>query len=220
MRSPPIKVLVGEDLEDGGSEFFIPKETFVKHSDFAAAALKNGWQESHQQIIKLPTQDPKLFEIFAAFVSTGKIHSSEEGDIYQDTNNSDRPSDKEWSRLSESWILGDVLQSSSFRDAVADAIIQKSIEQNKWPTGVQYRVYPHSIGSNGIRRLVVDIAAFRWSGEECQTRDADAVEMAHFFGDACVRLADKQRGAKDPFDSPGCRYHDHGEEKPCYKTMF
>lgn len=220
VRSPPVKVIVGGNLEVFSSEFFIPEEMLIQHSDFAAAALKSGWRESQQRTIELPTQESRVFEIFANFVCTGKIHSFEVGDISYVGVDKDFHYDKEWHRLGDCWLLGDMLQSCSFKDAVTDAIVQKHLERGMHPTELWESAYGETVGENGFRRLVVDFAAFEWTKECFQECDVETPSVAAFLRDTNMRFLDKGSGEENPLRQPGCRYHDHGREKPCYKTMF
>lgn len=211
-------MVAGVGSEDSTSDFYIPEESLVRHSDFAAAALRNDWRESQQRVIRLPEASPDLFEIFAIFVSSGKIHSSKANEVITiDELNS---KDEEWVRLRDSWMLGDVLQSISFKDAITDAIIQKIQESERSPAGMQRTVYARTVQDNGLRRLLVDIAPFRWKKETFKTRCNANGALEDFYRDVCARLIEKQNGETDPLENAGCRYHDHGTEKPCYKTMF
>lgn len=264
-RGDPVTVMVGKEADSCKS--FFPKELLLQHSDFAKAALSGGWKESKEQVIRFKVESPTLVEIFATFVYTGKIYSAREGDTVE----TGTESDSEWQRLAECWILGDVLQSCSFRDAITDAIIDKRLAGAMSPAGLHHAVYKAATGENGFKRLVVDMAAFGWGKDLFEQQKAADTAEAQFFRDVCVRLLDRlsddeayhpgeaedeaeeesesetedgtdgdsedgsEEGSEDaseseykddrgceqfPWINAGCKYHDHGTDEPCYKTMF
>lgn len=124
VTSKPITVIVGED--DDGETFYLHEDAATKHSRFFAAALANGWKESEERTIRLPDEDPEDFSLFARFNYSGIIHSKREGDADED-------GDGEWVRLADSWILGDKLLATTFKDAIIDSIVQKAVKEGNVP---------------------------------------------------------------------------------------
>ena len=56
------------------------------------------------------------------------------------------------------------MQSTSFKDAVVDAMIARIRHERIPPSYLHKQLYPRSARSSGIRRLMVDIAVYEWSG--------------------------------------------------------
>lgn len=146
-----ICVLVGK--ESHATKFFVHTELITNHSELFKAALKRGWKEAEERLVRLPEEKPKNFENFHSFLYTGKVYSRKL--------NENKPSeneDLEWSRLSEAWVLSEVLLSSTYKDAVMDTILHKAVTSMKGPETVYLDVYPKSSEDSPIRRLMVDIA--------------------------------------------------------------
>lgn len=184
-----------------------------------AAALKSGFQEAKERSITFPEDDPELFNIFANFVYTGYIRSRKPNDIILDRN-----FDCEWDRLGTMWVLGEKLQAAEFKDAVVDALVEKLRAGSKHPATMHQTVYPGGAGPSGMRRLLVDIAAWTWSKTQLESTERKE-EWVGFFFDLAVKLQTLV-GARRPIapwktdSGPECLYHDHESEKACYKTLF
>jgi hypothetical protein len=135
--------------------------------------------------------------------------------------------DNEWVRIVNAWVLGEVLLSTSFKDAVVDAFIHKFASGIHHSTGFYSAAYRYSSKGSAIRKLLLDIAVHHW----CETSpsrvyvDSDPAILAPFFRDICTALLKEKcqpASAGNPSDSirqDSCFCHEHGD-KPCYKTMF
>lgn len=136
--------------------------------------------------------------------------------------------DKEWRRLMKAWTLGDVLLSLSFKDAVLDAILHKMFVKDAYPTRMFSQAYLNSSNGAAIRRLMVDIAVYRWDEDDMSqfVSEDRRAGVFPFFQSVSVALLkwkrqpEAEKKAEDPTKLLGtCLYHEHGD-KPCYKTMF
>lgn len=218
-----ITILVGP--EPTATQFFIHADLVSKHSDFFAACLKPGWKESAESTVRLPglpATSAAVFEDFLSFLYTGKVYS-----IVQDEGTR-AGGEEEFFRLGDAWVLGEMLLSSSFKDAAVDAIIHKIAADECFPSFECLPLYAQSPAGSPVRRLMVDIAAHYWSEASVSTLDADGdpVVLASFFQSVTVALLKRSllpkpvRKVKHPLsqESP-CFYHEHGEG-PCYKSMF
>lgn len=217
MRGRSVKVLVGPEEV----EYVFHEELLKQHSDFAAAALRNGWKEAEERVIRLSEEDPEIFDIFATFLYEGKIWTSREKDVYRAGS---RTRDRECTRLAHCWVLGDKLISQTWKDALSDALVDKLRIEEFYPGYMQRDVYQNG-GSNvpqGMQRLLVDIAIWVWDKRSWR-RAAEKRFPGNFFRDVCLRRAEIKGAlgsSTKPWLDAGCRYHDHGDDKPCYKTMF
>jgi len=165
------------------------------------------------------------FEDFHSFLSAGKVIS---GDTDESAGYDAEKGSEEWDRLVDSWILGNILVSGSFKDAVVDAMVHKTLT-NSVPIDIHVDLYQNSSDISPIRKLMVDIAVHLWYEEEIADLDTEEEPEVHakFLRDMAVafhkvKQLSKAEQAKNPIESSegGCRYHEHGADKPCYKTMF
>lgn len=179
-NSAPLRIIVGRD--DGAQTFYINEQQATKFSDVITAAIKGGFKESEEETITFPEDDPELFNIFANFIYTGYIRSHKPEDKAKSPGY-----DSEWDPLGAMRVLGEKLQAGEFKDAVVDAVVEKLRIGNKYPATMHQAVYPGSIGPCGMRRLVVDAAAWGWSKTtlECIGRKQ---ECSDFFFDLSVQL--------------------------------
>jgi hypothetical protein len=220
-----ITVLVGSEAT--ATRFFVHADLVSQHSDFFQACLKKGWKEAEGRIVRLPdlpSDSGDAFEDFHSFLHTGKVYSAMEGE----ENAPDR--DKEWIRLMDAWVLGEVLLSTSFKDAVLDAVLHKLSTSISTPIGMFFWAYKYSSRGSPIRRLMVDSAVCYW-GEDFFSRTYDGISESEqaavvpFYQSAAVallkwKLQPEIAKADNPTERAGtCFYHEHGD-KPCYKTMF
>ena len=214
-----ITVLVG--LEATATRFFVHADLITQHSDFFQACLKKGWKEAEERIVRLPDlphNSDAAFEDFHSFLYTGKVYTAEE-DL------SDRD---EWHHLLNAWVLGEVLLSASFKDAVLDAVLHKMSAHS--PTEMFVSAYKYSSRGSAIRRLMVDNAVYNWTesalsfshGGICES---DQAALVLFYQSVAVALLkwklqpEIAKKADNPTNQATCFYHEHGG-KPCYKTMF
>ena len=218
-----IAVMVGPQAT--GTRFLFHADLVSQHSDFFQARPEEGWKEAEERIVRLPdlpADSATAFEDFHSFLYTGKVYSAKEGE-------ENAPGvDNEWTRLVWAWILGEVLLSVSFKDAVLDALLHKLAPKGRYPTGMSFLAYKYSSESSPFRRLMVDIAVHRWDKETMSKSifGKEEATLAPFFQSIAVALLEwklqpkDSKKTEDPAQWEGtCYYHEHGD-KPCYKTMF
>ena len=128
-------------------------ETFLVHRDIMAQFSPYFFEE----YVELRDDDPEDFEVFRQFAYTGRIFTVKDGDRMNLDDD-----DPERGRLSDCWELGIRLASPLFKDAIADAMIAKMLASGFHPTDLAQDVYASSPGLCGMRRLIVDIAAYKW----------------------------------------------------------
>lgn len=216
LTTPNVTVTVGKS-EDART-FYIHRGLACQHSEFFAAQMRGVDQDETQPII-LEQEKSRIFEVFARFLYSGKVYSQAEGDASLDQG---KPRDKEWGRLAQAWKLGDTLQSPSFKDAVVDTICEKMALAKKYPVSLYMSTYATTSEGASLRRLVVDIAVWCW-GPNAFGETTFHESWNQFFRDLALRQHEMGKdGLKGlaPFETPSCNYHEHGNDSPCYKTMF
>lgn len=206
-------MVVGSDEES--RNFWLPEGLAKSHSAFLAAALHKGWKEAEEHIVRLPTDTVETFRVFHRFVYTGKIFSEDEilPDLERD--------DTEWELLARCWVLGEKLQAGDFKDAIADAVVEKHMAERRAPLIIHRIVYAGSASANPFRSLMVDLAVCGWSQSDmCISKLGEEVLDAFYF-DVAVAL---KGGLKDMPSFEGkktCKYHEHvAAGTACYKIKF
>ncbi|KAK5697052.1 hypothetical protein LTR17_024046 [Elasticomyces elasticus] len=213
-----VTVCVGTGEE--AREFHVHDEILKRHSDFFKAALAGDrWQEGVERKVSLPEDKPEVFEGFQCFIYSGL--SFVEGEAHTRTSKPGRTVDGEYAVIVEAWKLADKLQSCSYKDASTDSLALKMAAEIGVPLSMQAGLAEGTSMSAGLVRLLLDVAVRQWDVEDFAQLDLDQTPKA-FVQKLLVGLAEKKnrRDADRLWMKGDCHYHDHGEEKPCYKTMF
>ncbi|KAK6438777.1 hypothetical protein LTR95_005025 [Oleoguttula sp. CCFEE 5521] len=168
--------------------------------------------------LQLPDHEPESFGPFSSLIYTGHICSGQEGDYDEESR-----SDAEWSRLADAWVLGCCIESTSFMDAIADALVAK-LQGGRYPRQLFTYLIDASPDGSPIRQLQADIVAYKWSPAAYQEefQEVDDLDFLRTLAKAlgCLQLLTKAE-IETHFDRCGCRYHSHLQsEEACYKTMF
>lgn len=221
-------VIVEVGTDSARKTYILEKSTLELHSTFFARSLSMRNATNGAYAMFLPDANPEMFNIFRHFVRCGQIHSSQDDDFElakgANANNGDREyTDREWGRLVGSWLLGEKLESCSFKDAVVDATIDKVLKDDCYAAYIQDDIYPKSTTKSAIRRLIVDVAI--WNHDSgVMNRQGYREHLGRFYFDLGRAMhALKRQGLPDsaPYKSHDpCKYHEHDQEgKSCYKTM-
>lgn len=234
-----LMVEVRVDSTAEGETFHVCADMASKHSMYFAARLSPRWKlsgEQKQNFVDLADDTTaRAFQVFDTFLQTGKIcltSSNAEGEEQDDSVVGASTSGDDWEYVAEAWLLGDRIVSASFRDAITDETVSIMKQTGKSPLDMYLQIFKGSVGSSGMRKLLVDVAVQEMSEGTIrgQPRDEGNVD---FFVDLSAALMKANaaliRGFPDStprkarYEKPGlgCRYHDHwaiGE--PCYKKTF
>ena len=214
LTTAPLQIVVG--IGPDAKSFYLDEGLATFHSRFFAAALRNGWKEAADHQVKLKDERSEIFEIFARFLYTGKVYSCKEGDSVE------KGKDQECPRLRNCWFAGDRLDSTSFKDAVIDAMCEKIRTENKIPMRLHPEAYTATTTANPFRRLTVDIAIWNWVG--FKRTGVIPPGCDEFWRDLATRrmeLKDSQVVGEAPYRQISCDYHEHTVHgTACYKTMF
>lgn len=210
-----VTIDVHVDTDDGADDFLINRELANRHSEFTTTALKDEWKEGKEGILRLPEASPEAFQLFYDFINYGTVQFE----------TSECQEEDDWSVVTEAWLLGDFLASTSFKDAVVDAMTDILHETSDPPVSMCQQIFRSTNLPVGMRKLLVDLAVWTWSAETLAKQPVDPACLDS-FRDVAVAAVDKDRKCLGDWDLPykrddiGCRYHDHGSDSPCYKTMF
>lgn len=208
--------------------FFVHTELISRNSDYLAAALSPRWNHSVETIemIGLPGETrPSVFRAFLRFLATGRIELDSE-DLKAPAHDQDSAGmlklDLSLMFLGHLWILGDQIGSTSLRDAVTDKLMASLRIEGRLPLQLYPLVYRCSERPSGVRQLLVDAAVHLWNEGTITHAPREGAE--DFFVELAAALMKRCKAGPliAPFDRSevGCRYHDHGDAEPCYKTAF
>ncbi|KAK3675075.1 kti12, chromatin associated [Recurvomyces mirabilis] len=222
MTSLPIAVIVGEG--EAQRTFYVSEDALLRNSGYFLAACKGQWRGGNDgQSIPLPDDDPAAFEAFARFAYHGYIFP-----VISAVTTSYIASDNQPGRdafcnevdfLASCWILGDKLLATEFKDAALDALVDPLNKACRVPAGVHGRVYTSTAGPNGLRRLLVDVAVYKWPND-ILLEDRAGQRYWELFRNVAARY--KELGGtviegNGPIYDGGCWYHDHGDGE-CYRS--
>jgi hypothetical protein len=229
-----ITVRVGPGDDDDNIRDFTVYETLIrKSSGFVDNALKAPWLESQHRVVILSETLPQIFDIYHQWLLTEKLHSKSSPDLLYWTSEIATFLPFEYIHelvvLIELSDLGHYLHDTSFTDTVNDAILQCTAELHEIGAPV-----PITFGSHmfegipegaPVRLLVTELIAWTNSGEDIADlhRKESKNEHPDFIMELLQAVA-KRFMSEIPATSPledwekSCKYHSHGDEKPCYRN--
>lgn len=215
IKSAPITVRVGSESET----FFVHEHLLCTNSMFFARALKKEWAEGEARQVDLPDVDPDTFEIWAKWLYTGRL-------CYAATNRDEDFSiwlPKEWVRWAKIYALGDFLQDTDLKDAAIDAHVENMLELDGYCPILAKWVYPYSSARSAHRKLAVDLFVATWVQEDLVLRKAScptdfSYDVLNSLGPRLSNRVGTMKVSEFFRGADRCKYHDHGEEKPCYRT--
>ncbi|KAH7092175.1 hypothetical protein FB567DRAFT_625230 [Paraphoma chrysanthemicola] len=238
-----IRVGTGDKAKD-----FTVYEKFIRASSaFVDNALKGPWLESTSRTISLPEFAPNPFDRYHRWLLTGRLYSKtslsktiedckEHCHIVEasmQTQHTHRLF-HEFYRLSKLAELGHYLLDETFTDTINDAILSCMDEYRKSSTQFPVREasdrYKALPVTSLTRSLISDIAAWTVTGNKLaayrKTMEESNIKLCPDFSmDVLVAMAQRLTSRptpKSPFDDweTSCKYHSHGEEKPCYREKL
>lgn len=197
--------------------FTLHQNLASKESAFIKAALRGEWKESKEKVIRLPEHEPEHFQLFSHWIYDHAIFSAQEGGEKDALG-----IDKEWDRLARAWVLGSYLQALDFKDAVVGAIIEKATHNLDCRQYIHEIIYSNSHFGAPIRRLLADIASWRWNRFD-MCAQSSRLRHSDFFYDLSMALMHRH-DSPDSATAPmrlrdACSYHEHGlHESECYRA--
>lgn len=127
-----------------------------------------------------------------------------------------------WELVVECWKFADRMLSPSFKAALEDRFAKFEIESRRYPLEEWRDMHTYTKAPSGLKRLLVDMAVFQWKAQDFKPKTLGCGWRA-FLAETTVRALEvtpARRMGKKPWVNAGCKYHDHGDDKLCYKTMF
>lgn len=189
-------------------------------SDFFRVTCKGSWREAADKIVRLREVEEEAFRVYLGWLFTSKIDIRQ--DLASNTYTKDIASDdldKLYDILIEVYVLGDMLQDASFRNAITDKVLNviKCTGEDPRQSHVQL-LYSKIPLPTKMSRLFAD-AYF-----VTQYNGSTFAEMVPLlppafvaeFACACVEDRDMTKLARIPCRRPKRFYYDHKDgSKKC-----
>ena len=215
-------MIVTIEVDDPPTSFRIDEAFIRGSSKFFDKALNAEWKEGQSHIIQLPESDATAFSVYLNWRYFGRlfVEDGENGKM-----------SKSWWNLVEAYILGDKLLDSDFKDAICDAVAEKSQVDNAGEVlifGPKHRrhLYENTVSGSPMRRLLCR--------RLCTLSDCDKIveedEPSAFLYDMTQELLRAYKRKRKIGEEgltefrrelEGCVYHEHapGVEN-CYRTRY
>ncbi|KAH7184112.1 hypothetical protein BKA60DRAFT_644336 [Fusarium oxysporum] len=211
-----IEVIVGSSPS---VTFSVHENLICSSSDFFKKAVKGGWKESEDRLVRLESDDPDVFSIYLhwLYYHTLPVRIDEPG----------LAGNAEYMQLANAFILGDMLQDGNFQDTVMDAMMDKTASEaadgkHWYPVGPVIRlIYENTLESSKARLFLVDMYTLHgqghwlteWAVQEDLPRD--------FLLDVAASLLEHRPQPLSYYLVLGsCRYHQHEPEvRACYRNV-
>ena len=127
--------------------------------------LSGNWREANERLIRLPEDEPEIFEIYMCWLYHKRIPT-----IRQE------PADgsTEYLRLIKAYIFGDKIQAKGFQNVIIDAMIEKKEDKDKegpfWCHEIPDHdcvntAYQNTRPDSPLRKLLVDLWALSAEAE-------------------------------------------------------
>jgi hypothetical protein len=229
MRSTNENMITFKVGLNGNAVFLVPEDRIRASSEFADAAMRGPWRESQERVIALPDFDRQTFGIYFQWLITGVVHSKT---LRDDENNNATVST--WTCLCQEILgllrlfdLGYYLLDTDFRDTLSNVLIQCTSELHCdvriLPLCYGSRFYEKTPDGSPTRKLVTDLVVWNIDEDTLPYLERERKTMDSDFAMDLLLAMTRRHVSSTPGVSPldgwktSCKYHCHGNEKPCYR---
>lgn len=203
--------------------FTVHEDLVRKSSPFFEAALSRDWTEAKERTVKLPEHSARAFELYMNWLYSSQSLVKVSWDL------SHKVMEESWSDLLESYLLGEYLQDTNFKDTIIDSMLEWTkdcdFDSCHVPATFAAKIYEKTTFGSPLRSLLLDFSVygifFTWI-DDLQEIDKQAECPRLFMWDVVMRISDIARMngkmlAPYKQHKNTCHYHSHGEG-PCYNV--
>ena len=228
-----IRVGAGDEQQD----FVIHEKVIRKASEFVDTTMKGPWLESQERVISLPEVTPGTFNVYMRWLMTSKLHSkvesAEAAKYYPHEDHYTEQTYKFWALWKELVYLrhlshlGHYLLDTDFTDTVSDAVLQCTAElqshRSRFPLSYGSNFYKEIPDGSPTRKLVAELIAWTAKAKKFNARLTESSKIHPDLMMDLLRAMASRYLSSEPSTSPlegwetSCKYHCHGENKPCYR---
>jgi hypothetical protein len=213
-----ISVRVRAEL--GHTDFTVHGELICGSSEFFRNALSREWRESKERLVKLPSRQPKAFQLYVQWLYTGRLHLS--------PRSVEANSTTERTNIKEGYLLADYLQDTKYKDTLVDALrdwikAASTVQRELMVVDLTHTMFSETPAEASMRTILVDVAVWcldhmfweiyqRILPEEFVRRAVKGLSIRYQSG---IDVANPFKISTQPVDV--CRHQSHGEKR-CYKA--
>lgn len=186
----------------------VHKSLLCQTASYFQAALEGGFKEATEQKIAMPDQSPRVIERFVLWVYTGKLLGSNE-----------EVKDLGQTLLADLYIAGDIYGIPELQNSVMDCFVAWTNGRKFTPILILHHVYENTPKGCHLQRFLIERAAAKgvfggkenWFGGETSPK----IYPQQYLMDLVQGFYDQRKTPSNviDWDSLGCRYHVHPEEK-------
>ncbi|KAK5126057.1 hypothetical protein LTR85_011412 [Meristemomyces frigidus] len=215
-------IIIFEVGKETPERFAVHENVITPRSDFVRMALSKQWKEGKERTIPLSEDEAAVFRLYHLWIYTNRIFSDTRTDTTAFQLTAPREDDTEYQLLVKSYILGEKLLDTHFKDAVLDCLIEKLRKTCTFDTRLTNTIHENTPEGSPLRRLLQDI--YVWAGNSTWLDEAllgDYVN-AEFLLDLSKRhmaFWGGRRPEKVPYVGCTCGYHEH-VQGVCYRAAY
>ncbi|KAF2667853.1 hypothetical protein BT63DRAFT_441410 [Microthyrium microscopicum] len=227
-RGPSIQIIVGEGHDTYTPHTFtVLQDVLTADSLFFRNMLQSKFKEGSEGVVRLPDQDPDVFEVYLKYLYQQKIFTANDLSPQNHEGTYDRPTARDKLQrdaraaaeaviLVQAISLADYLQSDHFHNASIDALIE-SCQVYGWTqfTTTEAVALVVEVGVPSLLKLTRDILIFE--ADYIDPEEEVSPEVSKFYYNALAEAVKwlKRGGqpSKRPWDGDRCQYHRHPENK-------
>ncbi|OCK86127.1 hypothetical protein K432DRAFT_387964 [Lepidopterella palustris CBS 459.81] len=186
----------------------VHKDLICENSKFFKTAMNGKWTESKDRVVRLPDDRGDSFALYVQWLYT-RVVPFGKPDPPEDASQSG-----EYCLLARTYVLADKLQDIRFKNAILDAILERSTDPTTLPKGRFPGPFPIRIIYDGTtgpcagRRALVDL--WLWNGTTQWVEKFDTVSFPADFLKDLVTALYKTRKRPDGVDPT------RSKDKSCY----
>jgi len=198
-----------------------------EQSPFFKAACNERWESGRSGTITLEDDDPKLFSIFLTWILTGDIGNAAECLAMEWETRKD--GHYAFMQLAKCYVLGDVLQSSTFCNYIIDVIVSQSERYSVQfgymmgtaPSEIEY-IWTSTASTSPLCCVILDTMAADGAPDDDPTAALSVLRCsgwAEFYYDLCQRLFKAFRNEEElepAWKKESCIYHTHPDQVEGY----